>query len=338
MAATEALRPIPWTSGGSMDEHVSVVICCHTLDRWSLVCDAVESVRTQSLHPRKTIIVVDHNVALFDRAVAEFTDCTVLQSEGLKGLSGARNTGVAAAQGDIVAFLDDDAVADSMWLRHLVNTFEEQVVGVGGAIDPAWPGAAPSFFPPEFNWVIGCTYPGMANGREEIRNMFGANMAFKADILRSVGGFRSSVGRTDTELLGGEETELCIRTAEMYPGVRIMFEPEAKISHRVSDERTTWKYFLRRCYSEGISTARVVGMTSIETGLESERHYVWSILPRGFARAIAEAVRSRQIAPLAKSVAIVTGLTVTTVGFVAERARDWRRRGVATPARLEEAV
>ena len=80
-----------------------------------------------------------------------------------RGISGARNSGIAAARGAIIAFLDDDAIAAPDWLEQLLAGYSSpNVLGVGGAIEPQWQGGRPRWFPPEFDWVVGCTYLGHA--------------------------------------------------------------------------------------------------------------------------------------------------------------------------------
>ena len=88
---------------------VSVVIAAFADERWNQLCDAIESVRSQTAPVLETVVVVDHNPALLARARHEFADCTVMANTGSRGASGARNTGAASCHGEIVAFLDDDA-------------------------------------------------------------------------------------------------------------------------------------------------------------------------------------------------------------------------------------
>ena len=141
---------------------VSVVIAAYADERWNQLCDAVESVRSQTTPVLETIVVVDHNPALLARARPEFADCTVIANTGSRGASGARNTGVAASRGEIVAFLDDDARSSAHWLAALLGPFtREDVVGVGGRIDPLWAVPQPRWFPVEFGWAVGFSYLGM---------------------------------------------------------------------------------------------------------------------------------------------------------------------------------
>ena len=128
---------------------VSVVICTWTGARWHELLEAVESVGLQSHPSLETIVVVDHDPALLVRARAELPNVVVTPNVEARGLSGARNSGLRLAGGDVVAFLDDDAVAAPDWLRLLAREYEdEHVLGVGGSIEPVWERAACAGSPP----------------------------------------------------------------------------------------------------------------------------------------------------------------------------------------------
>ena len=158
---------------------VSVVICAYTEARWDDLVAAVRSVQLQDPTP-EVIVVIDHNDALFDRVRIEILGIKVIVNTGRRGLSGARNAGVAVATGDIVAFLDDDAEAEDQWLPRLVETYRDgDVLGVGGSVTPNWSGTRPRWFPPEFDWVVGCSYQGMPETRAPVRNFIGTNMSFR---------------------------------------------------------------------------------------------------------------------------------------------------------------
>ena len=141
---------------------VSVVIAAFADERWTQLCDAIESVREQTAPALETVVVIDHNPALLARARREFTDCTVIANTGARGASGARNTGAASCHGEIIAFLDDDARSSACWLAALLCHFSRaDIVGVGGRIDPLWAASRPRWFPVEFGWAVGFSYQGM---------------------------------------------------------------------------------------------------------------------------------------------------------------------------------
>jgi len=127
-------RPMPLGKEEQMNAlSVSVVICAHSDQRWDDTLAAVDSVRRQNYAAKELIVVVDHNPHLFGRLKSTLLDAIVTENREGPGLSGGKNTGIAVATGEVVAFLDDDAVAEPDWLRFLVESYSDPtVVGVGG--------------------------------------------------------------------------------------------------------------------------------------------------------------------------------------------------------------
>lgn len=306
----------------------SVIICAYTEDRWEHICAAVESVRKQSLPALETILVVDHNSGLYKRLVAEMPDVVVVENSEARGLSGARNTGIALAKGEIIAFLDDDAVADADWLKFFDQVFDDTaVVGVGGLTLPNWQTARPRWLPREFDWVIGCNYLGMPGPGTPVRNLLGGNMSYRREVFDLVeGGFRSGIGRTagKSRPLGCEETEFCIRLHQRSPEAVLVMEHGSKIWHYIPDARCRVSYLVSRCYAEGLSKAQVSASVGSGDGLSAERGYVTRALPLGVARGIADLLRG-DVSGLSRAGAIVLGLGVTVAGFAVGSLRSRSR-------------
>src|SRR5690349_5091846 len=248
--------PTPAASGRS-----SVIICAYTLDRWADIQRAVRSARAQTSTALEVLLVIDHNDELASRARAAWPDMAVVESRGTRGLSGARNTGVESAAGDIIAFLDDDAEASPTWLAELTFPYrDERVVATGGLAEAAWDAGRPAWFPPEFDWVVGCSYVGLPTTPALVRNPIGATMSFRRSAVLDAGGFSSDVGRIGTTPTGGEETELCIRIRRLQPASRVVLMPSALVRHRVPATRGTFGYFRSRCFQEGRSKARIAAL------------------------------------------------------------------------------
>lgn len=299
---------------------VSVIVCGYTLKRWSALIAAVRSLGAQTLAPGEVVVVIDHNPELLSQATArlpgELPGIRIVASEGRRGLSGARNTGVAVSHGEIVAFLDDDAVAHADWMERLVAPYgDAAVMATGSLCLPDWETGRPWWFPTEFDWVVGCSYRGLPEQTGEIRNPIGAAMSMRRTALADAGVFREDFGRVGTTPLGCEETEMAIRIRQHDSSARIVHVPSAVVTHAVPADRGRVRYFLSRCQAEGFSKAQVVRSVGAGDGLGSERAYVRRVLPSGVLTGVRRALCG-DCAGLGRAAMIVTGLAVTTVGFL----------------------
>jgi glucosyl-dolichyl phosphate glucuronosyltransferase len=303
-----------------LDFAVTVLICAYTERRWTNLVDAYASVFAQLGPADELLVVVDHNERLLADARQAFGAARVLANTHSAGLSGARNTGVAAARGDVIAFLDDDAVAAPDWLRRLREAFDDPAVAVvGTGVTPRWEGGqAPRWFPEEFGWVVGCGYRGLPTTRSAVRNPIGASMAVRRGAFEFAGVFSERVGRVGTLPVGCEETEFCIRLARRCPEAVVVHEPSGLVDHHVPRGRQTLRYFVRRCFFEGRSKRAVARAGGTRAGLSSERRYVRRVLPTGVLRGLGDTARG-DLAGLARAAAITVGLLATVAGYATGR-------------------
>ena len=302
---------------GTANLSVSVILCAYTEARWNDLLAAVASVQAQTVAPREIVVVIDHNPPLYERVQAALAGVQVIENRQARGLSGARNTGLEAAQGEIIAFMDEDAAAARDWLERLTAAYADpQVIGVGGAIHAQWQGGRPRWFPDEFDWVVGCTYRGMPMASAPVRNLIGCNMSFRRSVYTAIGGFRDGIGRIGTRPLGCEETEFCIRANERWPDQRFVYEPTAQVFHNVPASRRRWSYFRSRCYAEGRSKALIAQFIRRGNGLSSESAYTFKTLPKGVLRCLRDALLRLDPAGIGRAAAIIAGLAVTTAGYV----------------------
>jgi glycosyltransferase involved in cell wall biosynthesis len=182
----------------------AVVICAHDSRRWAHLQAAVGSVQRQTLPPYEIVVVVDGDDQLYGRAAAELEGVHVVKNQDQPGLGGARNSGISASTAPLVAFLDDDALATERWLELLSAAYvDPDVAGVGGAIEPRWERGRPAWFPPEFDWVVGCTYRGMPERTAEVRNLIGCNVSYRRDVLEALNGFRLDTTATKRSCVSG---------------------------------------------------------------------------------------------------------------------------------------
>jgi glycosyltransferase involved in cell wall biosynthesis/GT2 family glycosyltransferase len=310
---------------------VSVVICAFTLDRLDVLSESIESVKGQTRPAHEIVLVIDHSSELLAEAERRWPDIAHVSNREKQGLSGARNTGVAEASGDVVAFLDDDAIAAPDWLARLSAAYADpDILGAGGTVRSLWLEGRPDWFPPEFDWVVGCTHSGMPSERSPVRNLVGANMSFRREPLLEVGGFSHELGRVGTLPVGCEETDLSIRIGQRWPGAEIVYDPEAVVDHIVPPARGKVRYFLDRCAAEGRSKAVLTGMVGSQDGLASERSYVRRTLPLGFLRDLRDTF-SGDLTGIGRASMLAVGLATTTAGYLRARGPSGLAHAKAAP-------
>ncbi|WP_373300901.1 glycosyltransferase [Streptomyces violascens] len=271
----------------------SVVVA--TRERASQLARALDSLLGQD-HPDYEILVVDNNPAtdqtreLVEQRYAALGVRYVV--EPVPGLAAAHNRGVASAHGEILAFTDDDVIADRRWLSSLAAPFADdpRLGCVTGLILPArlttpaqilleshggfTKGFAPRHFDPRRPPADEPLFPFTAG-----RFGSGANMAFRARALRAVGGFDPATG-TGTPARGGDDLYAFARV--VVAGHRLSYTPEALVWHH---HRETWQDLENQAYGYG------AGLTAYLTAIIVRRPALLPALlarlPRGLAHALA---------------------------------------------------
>lgn len=209
---------------------VSVIVI--TLNRPDCVRRCLECLQAQ-VPPPDEILVVDASTD--DRTthvVAEFTGVQYLRNpDGFGRMTTSRNLGIKRANGDILAFVDDDAFAHPGWLAALRAAFQDPQVGAVG-------GRALNHRPDEGTRgveQVGQLLPsGVLTGNFaadpgrtiEVHHVMGCNMAYRREVVAQLGGFREDY----TGISGlREDTDMCLRVRQL--GYRILFVPGACVDH-----------------------------------------------------------------------------------------------------------
>ncbi|MEO1592097.1 MAG: glycosyltransferase family 2 protein [Cyanobacteria bacterium J06632_22] len=237
---------------------ISAIICTHNRDQY--LGAAIDSLLSQSFD-RYEVIVVDNASTDKTAAVvkARLGDARLRYvHEPTLGLSVARNRGAQESQGQILAYLDDDAEASEQWLLALARVFEahEKVAIAGGKVTLLWPDAVTA--PP--NWLSDELASGL--GAYDLGDELtfitnpnltprGLNYAIRKTFLDAVGGFDANLGRVGKNLLSNEElhmTQLALRQ-----DWQVAYIPDALAAHNVSPARLKPGWFLSRSWWQGIS-------------------------------------------------------------------------------------
>ncbi|MDJ0735862.1 MAG: glycosyltransferase family 2 protein [Nostocaceae cyanobacterium] len=240
------------------DTQISAIICTHNRDNY--LGAAIDSLLTQDFPGSFEVIVVDNGSSDRTRQVVEQRQSDPHLKyiyEPKIGLSVARNTGARVAGGDILAYLDDDAVASQHWLHILYSAYQEnaKLAIAGGKVTLLW---SESIQPPRWlstglagnlgaydlgNTVVYIDNPGLTPR--------GLNYSIRSSFLEEIGGFDTHLGRVGKKLLSNEElrmTELALQQ-----GWQVAYLPDALVAHNVSPERLQPSWFLRRGWWQGIS-------------------------------------------------------------------------------------
>lgn len=298
---------------------VTVVVACHDVRRLSRLERALDSLERQIRPAADVVVAVDHNPELAAELLRRRPGLTVVQNlDGVRGASATRNRGVAASSTAFTAFLDDDEIAEPDWLARLLEPFADPaVVGTGGRYAPDWRAGKPGWFPDEFAWVVGGAYTGMPTRTARVRNVWSGNMSVRTAAFRAVGGFDETFGK-----VGGdsrpEDTDLCIRMAAERG--HWMYVPGAVIHHEVTADRSTLRFYLRRCHAEGRGKIEMRdGLGAGALGAESQ--YLRRVVPLGVVAHLKAGPRGA-----VRAAAILLGLAWAGAGATGAVVRRRRAR------------
>ena len=290
----------------------SVVICTYSMDMYDEFQDAVESITEQTYDDIEIVLVSDGNTEVYNQIQSDYgdrSDTIVTMTNENVGISAARNYGIKAATGDIVGQIDDDAVAEPDWVKELVSVYEKRdAIAAGGEMTPLWVSGKPDFLPEEFYWLIGVTHRGFAEPGEEVRNTFGSNISFRREVISELGGFDPNVGRKGDAEIQAHESELCTRLRQEF-GQGVVYNPNAKVAHKVFHYRTEPRWLIERAFWQGYSK-RVLETLLPNSSRQEESAFLSFLLLDSVPLRIQRFVSSPSTTPIAQLIWLVllTGL------------------------------
>lgn len=319
---------------------ISVIICTSSFDRLGDVHETVASIREQTLAAHEIIVAVDNHQELFETLKNDLPTGTIMvNNTAIKGLSETRNSGIRVARGDIIAFIDDDAVAHEGWLKSLSSHLTtKDVAAAGGTITPLWPeGRRPGWWPEELGWVLGCTYDGLALRGNTVRSLIGCNMAFKKTVFDTIGLFNCELGRIDKTRGIGEDSELCLRITTQMPDSCIIYEPDAVVYHKVPVWRVKLGYLLFRSYDEGYhkSILETLSTNTNAPSLSVEKTYLRHLLLTAIPKRLRRMYLWDSCLQLG---AILACLGATGTGYLKGRIKNRNRHSRLESAKNDEAI
>jgi glycosyltransferase involved in cell wall biosynthesis len=213
---SDAFAPVP-EDDAFATPRMSVVVC--TYNGSATLEGCLEAAQALEYPDYEVIVVCDGCTDRSAKLAASFDGVRVIETPQC-GLAAARNTGMRAATGEIIAYIDDDALADPDWLTHVAKTFASgSFAAVGG----------PNVLPPESSWVAECVAnaPGgpthVLVSDRDAEHIPGCNMAIRKEALERIGGFDPQFRAA------GDDVDVCWRLLDA--GERIAFAPGAVVLH-----------------------------------------------------------------------------------------------------------
>ncbi|MEL6162847.1 MAG: glycosyltransferase family 2 protein [Cyanobacteria bacterium J06628_3] len=240
------------------DTQISAIICTHNRDNY--LGAAIDSLLSQNFAQGFEVVVIDNGSKDNTKQVVEQRlDNSRLKYiyEPVLGLSVARNTGAKASGGEILAYLDDDAVASEGWLQELYGAYQSnsRLAIAGGKVTLLWPDKVnpPRWLSPGLAGNLGAYDLGesIVNIKNPGQTPRGLNYSIRRSFLDDIGGFDTNLGRVGKNLLSNEELQMTELALEK--GWEVAYLPNALVAHNVSPERLKRSWFISRGWWQGIS-------------------------------------------------------------------------------------
>jgi glycosyltransferase involved in cell wall biosynthesis len=231
-----------------MNQIISVIIC--TYNREKYIEESIVSILNQSVINYKVELVIINNNStdstheICSALLLKYASKNIIYHiEREQGLSISRNRGIELSNGEILVFIDDDAIAHPHFLQEIINSYSTDLTmqASGGRIYPRFESKEPKWMSPFLLPLMSVIDKG--NKKRKFRGAsypIGANMAFRRSIIKDIGLFNVNLGRTGATLLGGEEKDFFNRMKERK--FNVYYLPFACVHHIIPDSRLDPKF------------------------------------------------------------------------------------------------
>jgi GT2 family glycosyltransferase len=233
-----------------MNPDIRIAVCTNRTPR--AIADCLAALQAQAGADSVTVVTSGLSEAEVDAHRAAFGGAVLAEPQ--PGLSRARNRALECADGEVLAFVDDDAVVEDGWWEALRRRWSEapaDVACIGGPIRPLYSAERP----PWFSDGIAHTLTLLDRG-SRVRDLdpdeeavYGANISFRAAPLRELGGFDPDLGHSGGRIFFAEEDE--VQRALRRRGLRVRYVPDVAVRHVIGAERLTRRSFIRRRFAFG---------------------------------------------------------------------------------------
>lgn len=303
--------------------YITAVTMVYSVDQLEDLKECIDSLINQKYNNYEILLVSESREV--SEAIKSEYDSDKLRVKNFNntkdgGISAARNKAIELAEGDVVAYIDTDAVADEVWLEEIAKTYiDKDCIAVGGKSLPDWIHSKPSYLPDEFLWLVGVTHKNHPSDGEEVRNTFGCNMSFKKSILEDMGGFNKKLGKNQKYNLQGEESELGIRMMRKYDQ-GMQYNSSAVVHHKVEEDQTNIRWLSKRAYLQGVTKA-IIEKESSSYLPDTEKKYFISILNRSLGYLKNVFFGSKRIKSLVSLLGLLYFTFLVGIGYLVKKIR-----------------
>ena len=259
---------------------ISVIICTYNRDKY--IYNVLKSLADNTLaHDCYEIVLIDNNctddtISECERFVRDYPSINFRTfTEEHQGLSYARNRGIKESVGDILVYVDDDALVNKEYLQTYADFFDQhpEIDAAGGPIIPQYETEEPQWMSPITKALV-TGYKYLGNQPKEFPQSDypgGGNAAYRATVFEKVGLFNVELGRKGDSLVGAEEKDVFDKMTSL--GMRFYYLPDAILYHLIPEKKLSKGYFDRLSYSIGKSEqmrTKQIGKTKYAKRLVSE--------------------------------------------------------------------
>jgi len=239
---------------------LTVIIC--TYNRAKYIGNLLESIAANDLDKKEyEILLVDNNCTDNTREICEAFAAAHhdvqfrYTNESEQGLSAARNRGIKEAKGDVLVYVDDDALVDTWYLRTIAEymSVHPEISAIGGKILPLYETEEPKWMSPYTKTLLTAWMDFGDEVRPFPRGKFpgGGNSAYRAVVFQKVGLFNTELGRKGNSLMGAEEKDIYDKMNAM--GMKYMYVPGMMLHHIIPQRKLEQDYFDKWTYQIGVS-------------------------------------------------------------------------------------
>ena len=257
---TSHAAPAPVQTGAVHAKDVSVIVCAYTDERWDDLLAAVASLRAQTAVPGEIILVIDHNDDLHARRAPRRPRASSRSPTSSSAASPARATAASPSpRASVVAFLDDDAVAEPDWLERMLTRLRRPGRDRGRRPGRAAPGTADAPRPSRTSSTGSWAAPTAACPRRPRRcaTRSARTCPSAARSSRPSAASRTASAASASAPSAARRRSSASARRPASPRASSSTSRPRRVHHRVPAAARRWRYFRARCYAEGLSKALV---------------------------------------------------------------------------------